>query len=40
MLEGLGAVRQFTRDTGNVLKLVEALPLPPVLSGKTPIPRR
>ncbi|MPQ71092.1 MULTISPECIES: DUF2235 domain-containing protein [unclassified Pseudomonas] len=34
MLSGLGAVREFTQDTGSVLKLAEALPLPPVLSEK------
>ena len=34
MLKTVGAVREFTRDTGSVLKLAEALPLPPVLSEK------
>ncbi|WP_248764432.1 MULTISPECIES: DUF2235 domain-containing protein [unclassified Pseudomonas] len=34
MLENVDSVREFTRDTGSVLKLAEALPLPPVLSEK------
>ena len=35
MLSNLDNIRAFSKDTGDVLKLVKALPIPPTLSEET-----
>ncbi|WP_297839260.1 hypothetical protein [Pseudomonas sp.] len=35
MLDNLDNIRAFSKDTGDVLKLVKALPTPPALSEET-----